>query len=515
MRIDHEFAFDLAAQDEAWLKTRLEKFGATRKDIVQTRALYLDTPDGAIAALGLALGLRRSRKMPAAGASRRAPAAPPQRWSRFIEEISPLPAPRARLDTQLRDMTTREALALVATRDSVETAYDAQFGDAFVDVRAERSTIGINGKTCVVATVTLRLVMGDLADFLRGIRSFADPTEMRLCDETALIRGRRLLRADRDVHVGAFAPRLGRAMDVSTAFQEIAGACFDQYLRNEAAVRELRDSEAVHQCRVALRRLRAALRLFRLQGDDETMAAWRVDLKHVLAQLGDARDIDVLLGEQVAPRLAPASTPGSQALLRNLEARRDQAYDKLVATLQSAQTKSFYLDLALWIAADQFGAPEIWSQTIVAFLHERFAKETRKLIARGEHVEQDSEHARHRTRIVAKNLRYGAEFFESLLVGKAARKRFSAFTGALKKIQEILGDRNDLVNARQFFAQLVEDARLQDAETQAAVTAVAQLFAQPAHTTPESEFLSKANDAFARLREAKPFWVKIEDGSED
>jgi triphosphatase len=513
MRFAREFAFDLGAHDDAWLMTKLAAFGAIRKGSVRSRMLYLDTPEGTIARLGLGLGLQQRDPMVAAAQPRRRGVAGRKRWTRFVEALAPTPQPRAQLEAHLRDDATREALALAATCESNETLYSLQFGASALELRYDRSEICAADRDCVVATVTLRHVAGDVSDFAAAVRAIATSAELLLCAEAAMTRAWRHFGMDAQHHVGASSPRLGRAMDVGVAFKTIARTCFDQFLRNETAVRELRDLEAVHQCRVALRRLRAALRLFKLNAGNDAGNGWRQDLKYFSALLRDARDLDVLISEQIEPRLAVTAVTGSNVLLNDLERRRHAAYGKLVEALKGAEAKRFYLEVALWIEAGDFGAPHLWSQTLVAFVHKRLSKQTRKLLLRGKRIEEDNEHERHRTRIAAKNLRYSAEFFECLLSGKTPRRRFTDFISALKKIQEILGNYQDQTIAGQVLARLADEPHGCDAELQATLTQAAQNLTLSASAVPEADFLRKANHAFKRLADAKPFWVKFDEGS--
>ncbi|MGO6747747.1 CHAD domain-containing protein, partial [Rhizobium ruizarguesonis] len=63
---------------------------------------------------------------------------------------------------------------------------------------------------------------------------------------------------------------LDRNTKASAAFREIAASCFRQFRLNEEILRQRRNSEALHQARVALRRLRSAFSQFKplLKGDE-------------------------------------------------------------------------------------------------------------------------------------------------------------------------------------------------------------------------------------------------------
>lgn len=507
MHLVHEFAFDFAPSDEDWLRTRLQGFGATERGSARLRTLFVDTPDGLIAKLGFALGLRRRLNSTSARASLRARPSSPARWTRFIENLAPSPR-HDKLDAALQTLDVREALALVVTSDSVETFFDLRFGSAMVDIRIELSHSATAGGALGVATATFRHASGGVGDFLRAVGTIADPAKLRLSAEAAMIRARRRLGLNCRCHVGAFAPRLGRAMDKRQAFREVAWACVDQFLLNEGFVRDGGDVEAVHQCRVALRRLRTALKLFKIRTEDEAAQKWRHERRAISALLRDVRDLDVLT-ENVAQDSTTLSADAAHALVGELKLRRKEACAKLGATLESEAAKRFYLELALWIEAGDFGDAKTWQESFVAFVNKRLAKATERLRERGEKLAEGSDEERHRTRIAAKNLRYGAEFLEGLLSHKSAHKRYDAFLAALKDIQEILGDHNDEIVARQFFTGLAERPHTADPVARAAVVEAAQAVAGATDETPQINFLDEAERAFRDLADVKPFWAKM------
>ena len=79
----------------------------------------------------------------------------------------------------------------------------------------------------------------------------------------------------------------------SDAFKRAIHACIRQFRLNEALLVKNRDPHALHQARVAVRRMRSAFSIFRpMIGDDG--AALRDELKWLASILGNARDLDVL-----------------------------------------------------------------------------------------------------------------------------------------------------------------------------------------------------------------------------
>src|SRR5829696_4297983 len=107
---------------------------------------------------------------------------------------------------------------------------------------------------------------------------------------------------------------------------DLAGGTL-RLFRHEAGVRIGEDAEAVHQARVATRRIRSTLRTFSKLLDEEWTDRLRDDLKWLANLLGEVRDTDVLLkrfSEQLAA-LPAADAKAGPRLLAKLEEQRGQA----------------------------------------------------------------------------------------------------------------------------------------------------------------------------------------------
>ena len=85
-------------------------------------------------------------------------------------------------------------------------------------------------------------------------------------------------------------PELSAGMTTGRAFTLIGRACLRQLVANEPAVKS-RDAEAVHQMRVALRRLRAAISLFSDVVSDDRINMIKTELRWLAQELGPARDL--------------------------------------------------------------------------------------------------------------------------------------------------------------------------------------------------------------------------------
>lgn len=108
---------------------------------------------------------------------------------------------------------------------------------------------------------------------------------------------------------------------------------------------------------------------------------------------------------------------------------------------------------------------------------------------------------RHKFRIQAKKLRYAAEFFSSLYASKRAAKRRERFLTALERLQDGLGDLNDIaVHKERISALGVRKRRSNKNRVFAAglLTGREDARIEPAMTA--------AMNAYADLAKVRPFW---------
>src|SRR5471030_1625929 len=89
-------------------------------------------------------------------------------------------------------------------------------------------------------------------------------------------------------------PRLNPVMACDTAFRVVARRCLADLTANHAATC-IGDAEALHQMRVALARLSAAISFFSPMVSDPQRTRIRHELKWLHADLGAVRDLDVAI----------------------------------------------------------------------------------------------------------------------------------------------------------------------------------------------------------------------------
>jgi CHAD domain-containing protein len=243
------------------------------------------------------------------------------------------------------------------------------------------------------------------------------------------------------------APSVAADATVADAFAEAVGHLADVILQLAPAAADGTDGpETVHHMRVAVRRLRSALTVFRRAVACPAIEAAELGLKALGARLGPTRDWDVFATE-TGPRAA-AAFPGDKRLERLLAAteRRRRAHQAaLGAFLRGPEFRRLGVLLA-WIAAgrswhDSIGEAE--REAIAAPLTEFAARvlnrRLKRVAAAGAGLDGLAPELLHDVRLLAKRLRYAAEIFAPLWPGKATRR----FLERLAALQQELGMLND------------------------------------------------------------------------
>jgi CHAD domain-containing protein len=213
---------------------------------------------------------------------------------------------------------------------------------------------------------------------------------------------------------------------------------FAEMLSHEPGTRIGEDSEELHHMRVAVRRLRAALSMFReaLTPEFEEI---RSELGWLGRSLGEVRDLDVQ-AESLQEQRAGASWAESNALgelLQVLTGRRSTARARLIETLESDRYGALLLRLESVLSSDAEAL--MAGVTVREFVAPILRARHRKFKDKAEALTPESEPAAfHAARIAGKRLRYSTEF-SRVVYGKPAER----LAAALAEVQDLLGAYQD------------------------------------------------------------------------
>jgi CHAD domain-containing protein len=208
----------------------------------------------------------------------------------------------------------------------------------------------------------------------------------------------------------------------------------------------------LHQARVALRRLRSALSLFRHTVRGKDYQFLREELRWFAGQLGEARNFDVLVGPD-----APPPFSNDARLREKLRSERDAAYDRVMAAIESERARALILRLALWLELGGWRFKPRAEGNVRALATHQLERQWRKVRRHGAALGMLDADAEHQLRIEVKKLRYAAEFLASLYPSKPEAGRCRTFIAALKDLQEQLGIANDHRIASAVAARLAPD----------------------------------------------------------
>ena len=245
------------------------------------------------------------------------------------------------------------------------------------------------------------------------------------------------------------APKKKRRIRPSDPMIVFAYECLRREFEDLAARRPVDDkpptTEDVHRTRIAMRRLRVALRLFRRMLPREAKE-FRKGLRTFARALSDTRDLDVHADVfRTYAQTVPAESLGelggyelhlrrerTEARARMVERFSDDRYDELLDSFG-----------ALLEHAPSPGAARRWHSFKVSDGVDKYLKKSLKRVLKLGRKVGDEAHAKdlHRLRIRAKRLRYELEFFAF------AYKSLDKAALEAKALQDLLGDHQDACTA--------------------------------------------------------------------
>lgn len=400
-------------------------------------ATYFDTPDRRLDAAGFSLRIRRiGRKRIQTVKATDAPAAglfARQEWEMPVRGSTPLLDGRTPVAALLGDAvaTISPAFDVVVQRHVWHVAE----GDATIELVLDQGEVRAGDRAMPVCEIELELQAGAPAALFALARRIDADVAVRPGVLTKSERGRRL----RDLLPPAHkAERIALDPDatLAQAFARIMATCLRHYRLNEALLLDAYHPDALHQARVAVRRMRSALAVFRPVLGRDAAAPIAAELRWLAATLGEARDIDVLA----------ATLDAGDSRRTRIEAVQQEVHDRVLAWLRSARLRALLLDLVEWLATSPL-RPDRADRPAAPFAADRLRKLRRRVAKGGRHLERQTDEARHDVRKAAKKLRYGAEFFAGLFDRKRQRRRRKDFLAALERLQAQLGQLNDRASA--------------------------------------------------------------------
>lgn len=483
--------------------------GAKSQPEVQLSSVYFDTAEQDLRKAGFVLRVRsqdgkfiQTAKSAGDGLFERS------EWEQPVSGAGPDLDALAK--TPLSDVLAKKARLKPLFTVTVERrTYEVEEGASRIEVALDRGRIekASGSETSSIGEIELELKQGTPDDLFTLAHSLVADVPVRLGVRSKAERGYLLLDGKKDGVRKAEPLSLREDMTAAEAFRAIAHGCLRHMRLNENVLLDHRNPDALHQVRVAIRRLRSAFSLYGNLIRDAQSERLRDDLKRLSEPLGRARNLDVFLAKTLPKeRTRHPDEIGLLGLERHLEAQRTEAYAEVLTMLNSDAWRHLVLDLVAWINAGPWladtgkKATQERDQAATAFAAGVLDKRRRQVKKRGRDLDKLSPEDRHQVRIAAKKLRYGAEFFGSLYAGKKAGKRHATFVQALSELQDCLGDLNDIATGHELLDHLADtELKTASAMFAAGVTAV-DIEAR------SGKLLKAAAQAHEELVEMRPFW---------
>jgi inorganic triphosphatase YgiF len=219
-------------------------------------------------------------------------------------------------------------------------------------------------------------------------------------------------------------------------------------LGNAGALDAGDDPEFVHQARVALRRMRSAVRL--LDDGRDFPSELAADLRWLARALGAARDWDVMT-RQTLPALIAGMRGPVKTTLAHAEQRRVTAHEHAQRAVRSGRYVRMVLGLERWSLTQPPSTGRLSDSA-----GPRLRRASRRLLkASRSFAGLDAAH-RHRVRILAKRLRYALDLYAVVLPQRAT----ASYVEALAELQDALGALNDAAVAMTLLPKLTESSAL-------------------------------------------------------
>ena len=218
------------------------------------------------------------------------------------------------------------------------------------------------------------------------------------------------------------------------------------------------DPEFLHDLRVAIRRTRSGLSLVKEVLPAEMVDTARRDFATLGAITGPTRDLDVYLEqrESYLERLPEVLRPGLNGFFADLAVRRRTEQQRLARGLRGKKTRAI---LAAWKRQLNAKTPQPAPRAevpVIDLAGRIIHRRSKRVLRDGRALHSATPDAEvHRLRIQCKKLRYALEFFGSLY----PEDDMALLVRQLKRLQDILGDFNDLSVQQQLLAATLTGLR--------------------------------------------------------
>ena len=261
---------------------------------------------------------------------------------------------------------------------------------------------------------------------------------------------------------GCYSSKLNFKLDPDMRSDEAAKIILRSLLQviktNESYIEKDLDTEFLHDYRVAVRRTRSALGQIKNVFPKETTLRFKKDFSFIGKLSNQLRDLDVyLLKKDAYTALLPSFLRDDiDPLFDYLSNKRSKALKQVVRSFESNKYRQIFKEWEKFLNEPQKDAPGASNAdlSILTLAQKRIYKQYRSIVESiNQILENIDDKKLHALRIECKKLRYLMEFFASLF----SLKKMNTLTKQLKKLQNKLGNLNDLFIQQEYLLNISEE----------------------------------------------------------
>ncbi len=326
--------------------------------------------------------------------------------------------------------TLQTPLILQFETEVQRSIHSEKYKNSIIEIAFDQGEIRHSAEFTAIYEIEFELKQGQLSELIEFVQPWIERYSLWLDSRSKSDRGYSLVARSCLIPAQHQQPLELHGDDtLHDMLQKVIRNTLQHLLPNATALSiECHDSEHIHQARVAIRRLRSALRFFNVE-ELHIPPVWAEQLTELFQQLGAARDRDAL-AENLLPQLEAAGSPINDlppVKAENIEVSH---------LFKQPETNYLILDLLRYSQT----APLKKNSKDIRTLYQRLSKLHQQICADAARFCELEIEDQHRTRKRVKRLRYNIEFLQNLFPSKAVK----TYLKALKPLQESLGHYNDL-----------------------------------------------------------------------
>ena len=490
---------------------KLKKVRKYCEDELGTRRLvstYYDTPHHVLRKAGVALRIRDDGKKRVQ--TFKVPANGPIGLQNFTEFTSTLGLDGLSLekvtDPRLcrfisKKRLTTDRLIQIFTTDVTRTTLQLKYEDSRFELALDQGEIWALHKgrmqTEPICEVEFELLSGEVLPMLDLVLDMCEKSDIQPIHLTKARRGYALAHKSlRPTPRKATAIRLDTRMATGDAFLVAIGEALEQLFENRVSVLSANPT-AIHQTRVAMRRLRAIMRAFKSVLPYHERKAFNGEFRWFQQRMSPARDWHVFLDESIPLITAwkPLTDKEYDKVVRIARQERRRATVEAIQHLKSRRHTRMIIQFERWLADIQKYIPKKdFNQSVGDFAVGVLDKTSRDFLKENRSLSRLPADDLHTLRKFGKKARYATSIFSSLW----DKEQVKPYLKLMAKIQNQFGDVNDAVVARQLL-WTVTPAR-QDPE----LAVIVQKWSQQRI----DRAIKTAAPCWRKFKKSRPFWKR-------